>query len=360
MYVYIWKNTLKAFCLITNADIKNMKENNILRNYILSQSTIEKLKTIKEKLKQDITQADPLWQIIMKKDEEETYVDVEEVLNETNKDYDNILFEAPDQFHSTQFYFTQFDNHLKTTDENVEQEHELSKSDVIECIFEGLECSNGKLSVNHLENLTDIELFEVACNLEKRLTMIGTYNLCCSMNNMTLDQQIKYAPIFYSHIILPKIISLEEPSRLLLSALIESTQKFPDDIQKLIFIPLLNVDLKDTTLIDAIVNTLESQRHNILIMEYLSNVVELKSWHLSFLNTLVTTKADIIINDRLIQLLFEKAVDFAKDKNFGKLVLSFVKTNIKFSEEQKHLLWEIANVHETLFKRPIEKILKAV
>ncbi|XP_076762558.1 uncharacterized protein LOC143430303 [Xylocopa sonorina] len=334
-----------------------MKEVDILRNYTLSQSTIEKLKTIKKKLNQDIVQADPLWQIVTKKNEEKTHVHVEKVLNETNKDCNNILLEAPDQFHSTQFYFTQFDNRL---DENVEQEHLLSKWDIAECIFEGLECSNGKLSVNHLENLTDIELFEVACNLEKRLSTIGTYNLCCSMNNMTLDQQIKYAPIFYSHIILPKIISLEKPSRLLLSALTESTQKFPDDIQKLIFIPLLNVDLKDTTLVDAIVNTLEPQRHSVLITEYLSNVVELKSWHLSFLNTLVATEADIIISDTLIRLLFEKAVDFAKDKNFGKLVLSFVKTNIKFSEEQKHLLWEIVNIHETLFKRPIEKILKAV
>lgn len=62
-----------------------------------------------------------------------------------------------------------------------------------------------------------------------------------------------------------QIIALKEPSRLLLSALIESTQKFPDDIQKFIFIPLLNLDLTDTTIIDAIVNTFEPERRIVLI-----------------------------------------------------------------------------------------------
>lgn len=94
--------------------------------------------------------------------------------------------------------------------------------------------------------------------------------------------------------------------------------------------------------------------------EYLSYVKELNSWHLSFLRTLIDTKTDITTNDKLIQLLFEKAIDFAKDKNFGKLVLSFIKSNIKFSDEQKQSLWEIANINQTLFKRPIQNVLKSM
>ena len=87
---------------------------------------------------------------------------------------------------------------------------------------------------------------------------------------------------------------------------------------------------------------------------------ELKSWHLSFLHTLITTTTDITLNDKLIQLLSEKAVDFAKDKSFGKLVLSFIKSNIKFSNEQKELLWEIANINQTLYKKPMQNILKSM
>lgn len=44
-----------------------MNPENILKNYVLSQYTTEKLIAIKEKLKQDITQADPLWQIVTRK-----------------------------------------------------------------------------------------------------------------------------------------------------------------------------------------------------------------------------------------------------------------------------------------------------
>ncbi|XP_017763880.1 PREDICTED: uncharacterized protein LOC108553484 [Eufriesea mexicana] len=333
-----------------------MSSEYILKNYLLSPLIMAELKVIKEKLKEDIIRADPLWQIVTKKKEETTCVTENEVLNESNEDCNHALSMTPDQTLTTQFYFTQ---HIKCFNKNIKEEY-ISKLDIIECLFEELECSNGKLDLNQLENLTDVELVEIVSDLEKKLSVLGTCNLCCSINNMTLEQRIKYAEIFHTHLILPKIIALEEPSRLLLSVLIECVKKFPDDIQKLIFIPLLNINLTDTTIIDGIVNAFEPERYNVLIMEYLSNVKELKSWHFSFLHTLIATKTDTNINDKLIQLLSEKAVDFAKDKNFGKLILSFIKSNIKFSNEQKHSLWDIANINQTLFKRPIQNILKTM
>ncbi|KAK9306103.1 hypothetical protein QLX08_003154 [Tetragonisca angustula] len=334
-----------------------MNQENILKNYILSQYSMEKLTVIKEKLRENIIQADPMWRILNQNKKEVTDEEsTEEASNSSNEDCNDILSKTPDQLSSTQFYFTQPDKSFNTS---TQQEH-ISNLDITECLFEELECPNGKLDLNQLENLTETECLKIVCDLEKRLNPIGTYNLCCSMNNMTLNQRIKYVQIFYTHLVLPKIIALEEPSRLLLSVLVESTQKFPNDIQQFIFIPLLNVDLTDTTIIDGIVNTFEPERRIILIAKYLSYVKELKSWHLSFLHTLITTTTDITLNDKLIQLLSEKAVDFAKDKSFGKLVLSFIKSNIKFSNEQKELLWEIANINQTLYKKPMQNILKSM
>ncbi|CAK9822874.1 hypothetical protein ANTRET_LOCUS1315 [Anthophora retusa] len=332
-----------------------MNHTNPLRNYALSRYTIERLKVIKEKLNEDIIHADSLWQIIAGKKEEETQENMEDTLNESNEECYDISTKTLDQFSSTQFYFTQLDKHFSR---NTEQKY-VPKLDITECLCEGLESPNGKLDINHLESLTDIELVEVVCDLEKKLSILGVYNLCCSMNNMALEQRIKYAAIFHRHLLLPKIIALEEPSRLLLSVLTECAQKFPDDIQKLIFVPLLNVDLKDTTIIEAIVNTFEPKRYAVLIVEYLSNVKELKSWHLAFLHNLISVKTDTATNDKIIALLYGKALDFAKDKNFGKLVLSFIKVNINFSKEQKCLLEEIANANQTFFRRPIQNILKA-
>lgn len=103
---------------------------------------------------------------------------------------------------STQFYFTQldknFDNKVKSTS--------IQKSDIVECLLEGLERSNGKLDLNQLQNLSDEEFVEVVYDLEKKLSIMGTYNLCCAMNNMTLEQQIKYTAIFHSHLLLPKVM----------------------------------------------------------------------------------------------------------------------------------------------------------
>ncbi|XP_076638484.1 uncharacterized protein LOC143350323 isoform X1 [Colletes latitarsis] len=333
-----------------------MNQNKVLKDYILSEYTIEKLKAIKETLKNDIIQADPLWNIVRGKEEEEMYISEEEITDESSKDDNASSMILDDVEPSTQFYFTQLGKNF----DKIEKQTTTQKSDIVECLFEGLECSNGKLDLNQLENLADEELVDVVCQLKKKLSIMGTYNLCSSMNNMTLEQQMKYIAIFLSHLLLPKIIALEEPSRLLLSVIIECVQKFPDDVQKLIFIPLLNVNLKEVTIVNAIANAFGPQRNIVLITEYLSHAKELKSWHLPILCNLISIKTDIATNDKLIQLLSQAALDFAKDKNFGKLVLLFIKVNTNFSEQQLYLLREIANINQTLFKRPIQNILKTL
>lgn len=67
------------------------------------------------------------------------------------------------------------------------------------------------------------------------------------------------------HILWLKIVELKEPSRLLSSAIRECIRKFPDEIQRLIYIPILNTELKDTTLITIIINAFDSQRKPVLL-----------------------------------------------------------------------------------------------
>lgn len=62
--------------------------------------------------------------------------------------------------------------------------------------------------------------------------------------------------------------------------------------------------------------------------------------------------------DKIIKLFSGKAFYYSKDKKFGKLVLSFLKINTVLSEEQKSSMTEVVVVNETLFKKPIENILK--
>ncbi|XP_015439700.1 PREDICTED: uncharacterized protein LOC107194573 [Dufourea novaeangliae] len=333
-----------------------MNKKNVLKDYVLSQYSLEKIKLIKEKLKKDTNEADPLWTCIMGKEEEEICLSENESTDkndESDNDSSSRLHDYIQQ-PSTQFYFTQFEKDLNT---EVKQTS-LETCDIVECLVEGLEHTNGKLDLSILENLKDEEFVDIVCDLEKKLNITGTYNLCCSLNNMTSEQRMKYTTVFHTYLLLPKIIAIEEPSKMLLSVITESVQKFPDDIQKLIFIPLLNVDLKDTTIVNAIVNAFEPQRNPALIMECLSYIKELKSWHLPILQNLMTVKTDTVTNEKFIRMLSEKAYDFSTDKNFGKLVLLFIKTNLNFSEQQKLLLWEITNINQTFFKRPIENILK--
>ncbi|XP_076657420.1 uncharacterized protein LOC143361712 [Halictus rubicundus] len=332
-----------------------MSNKDIMKHYVLSQYTVEKLKPIKETLKKNTHQVDSLWTVVTGKEENKIYTE-EETTDESDEDEDNGSSKMPNctQRPSTQFYFTQFGNNF----EREIKQTSVQKCDIVEYLFESLECPNGKLDASLLENLKDEEFLEVVRSLEKKLSMTGTYNICCSLNNMSLEDRTKYASVFYTYLLLPKIIVMEGPSRMLLSVIVESIQKFPDDIQKLIFFPLLNIDLKDTTIVNVIANTFEHQRSPVLIAEYLSNAKELKLWHLPVLHHLISARLDDATKEKFLQLLSVKALDFSREKNFGKLVLLFIKINVNFSEQQKFLLLEIANMNQTFFKKPIQNMLK--
>lgn len=63
--------------------------------------------------------------------------------------------------------------------------------------------------------------------------------------------------------------------------------------------------------------------------------------------------------NKFVKLFSAKALCYSKDKNFGKLILSFLKiNNTILSEDQRILIAEIATVNETIFKKPIENILR--
>jgi len=92
--------------------------------------------------------------------------------------------------------------------------------------------------------------------------------------------------------------------------------------------------------------------------EFLANTEELKSWHISVLQNFLSVRLDHNMIDKVTKLFSGKALCYSKNKNFGKLLLSFLKINTILSEEQKNLMREIIAVNETLFKRPMENILR--
>lgn len=75
---------------------------------------------------------------------------------------------------------------------------------------------------------------------------------------------------------------------------------------------------------------------------------------------LLVTNLDEGVKEKILNLLWKKSYDFSKDKNYGKLVLNFLKTNPSTTAEQKHLYEEIISVHNTLFKKLIDKTLESI
>ncbi|KAK2581626.1 hypothetical protein KPH14_002128 [Odynerus spinipes] len=330
-----------------------MEDKRLFGNYAMSERGLMKLESIKDLLKEDICKADSRWMSIGKKKTKESSSDSEESnameVEETSCMHD-------EQLPSTQFFFTQIER--SHNEEDLKQES-LQICDIIEVLYEGLE-RNGKLDFVHIENLSNNELVQVFTDLGEKLSVEGTYNLCSSITDKDSEEGTKYMGFICTHVLLPKIIELEESSRSISSAVAECVEKFPDEVLKFIFIPVLNVDLKDASIINVIIDTLEPSKRSIPILEYVENAKELKEWHIPILETLLSVKVEPNIYDRLLSLLSEKAGFFSTNKKFGKLLLSFLKANSITSEEQKNLLWKIVEVNETFFKKLIENILKTI
>lgn len=104
---------------------------------------------------------------------------------------------------STQFYFTQTERtFVETSDTSVTLPQ---KCDILESACESLERNNGRLDFAQLENLSNEDLIPVVDEMAGKLSLKGIYNLCASMNSMTIEQRIKYLNILCTHLLLPKV-----------------------------------------------------------------------------------------------------------------------------------------------------------
>lgn len=103
---------------------------------------------------------------------------------------------------STQFYFTQAERIPEPTRAAIALPQ---RWDILECTCENLERNNGKIDFTQLENLPEEDLVALVNEMAGKLSSKGIYNLCQSMNDMTIEQRLKYLNIFCTHLLLPKV-----------------------------------------------------------------------------------------------------------------------------------------------------------
>lgn len=109
---------------------------------------------------------------------------------------------------STQFYFTQVERIVQpivTAEESATAP--LQKYDILESLCEGLEKNNGKFDFAQLKNLPDEDIVPLVDELSKKLSSKGIYNVCQSMNDMTIEEKMKYLNTLCTHLLLPKVIN---------------------------------------------------------------------------------------------------------------------------------------------------------
>ncbi|XP_044013943.1 uncharacterized protein LOC122856312, partial [Aphidius gifuensis] len=260
-----------------------------------------------------------------------------------------------------EFFFTQS---VKAHDSPapVKINNDKSKlTDTISRIAETLEHKNGSLDYTHVVNFCDADVIIIVDTLSKELSLTGVDNLCKSLCDIEEAQAIYWIKTICSNLLLQKIIDLDKTSkdsRIYSTIIGKIFTKYPDAVQNLIIAPILNFDLKNTSVIEGITQFYSQQQRSNLILLISDNVKELKVWHIS---TLLPLLADIKIEnkdkDSLLGLLVNKASEFSNDKNYSKYVLKFIKLNCPYTEEQKSLLQEIVAFNKTIFSSSIKRII---
>ncbi|KAK0181595.1 hypothetical protein PV327_003867 [Microctonus hyperodae] len=336
--------------------------------YSLSNDSIVKLKINNELLlKQNLQLPEPAWSTLFKIENEETSIindenDVVIDINENNNSQ-NSMPKEDEKIISSQFVSTQIEPKKKhiVIPQVIHQEHGSELMNIVDSIYEQLEDSNGILSSDDFKNLKQVDIDEIMERLSQQLSINGIYNLCNSLCNLEIDITMEFVKAICSKILLQRIIDLEksqQAANVIPKIIDKMTKKFPEDIYRWIFIPMINADIKDTTVISTIIKFFMGQRKLLLINDFLITAKELKLWHTTILTLIIDIKINDKTKDRLLALLVEKASVFSNDKNYSKFILSFIKTNSPFSESQLRILDEIIAVNITIFKTPMKITLQ--
>ncbi|XP_048509465.1 uncharacterized protein LOC105684232 isoform X2 [Athalia rosae] len=260
--------------------------------------------------------------------------------------------EDPGFSQATQAGFTQTQGWNSTHDLNT------SLGNLSEWLYESLERSHEILDADPIKKITDSELSIVMNDLSKKITHRGIYNLAHFVCDAKAELSDRLIGSLCRDMLLPTIITNEEPSRLLNAAITRCVGKFPEDVENLIFVPLLNLDMREMTAILSITSNLEIQWKRAYITVLSTVVNHLKDWHISILQDLLIPNLDISTREKVLHLLWRASYDFSRDKSYGKLILTILKTNPPVTPQQKRSFEDINAVHNTLFTKLINKMLE--
>ncbi|XP_020290634.1 uncharacterized protein LOC109858110 isoform X1 [Pseudomyrmex gracilis] len=182
------------------------------QEYAISEKTVARLESIREALKDNIIRANPMWKLLAGENKEEMCSEDEDndEDDKSNNSESQLMFDQ--LMPSTQFYFTQVERIIEKPKRPVDTV--MQKCDILESVCENLERNNGRMNFAQLENLSSDDFVLLVDELTKKLSLKGIYNLCQSMmNDMTVQQEMKYLNTLCTHLLLPKIMRFALRSR---------------------------------------------------------------------------------------------------------------------------------------------------
>ncbi|XP_063991021.1 uncharacterized protein LOC135169714 [Diachasmimorpha longicaudata] len=331
-------------------------EDDCFEKYRLSTETIEKLKDIRETLRDDAQSSNRVWRELfhVEHDSDDTSPIQDVSMDIVEESSQKSSLPGNDaELSSTPFYFTQAKP--QETPLSPLAESTRSVSDIVKSLSGKLETRC--LDVEDIKELTDANAVEIVENLGKKLSPKGVYNLCCSVCDMETVLGAYYARIVCSNLLFQKIVQLEKNSnRIETSIVTKIAEKFPDDVKEFLLVPLLNTNLNNVKVISTLIKNYPPSIKKELISDFVEKVKELKPWHMTVLQCLINNKLHNEVNTGILALLADKALSYADDKTYSQCILSFLKTQSPFTDDQRNMLHEIIIVHKTVFKKPMKNI----
>ncbi|KAK5648754.1 hypothetical protein RI129_003646 [Pyrocoelia pectoralis] len=202
------------------------------------------------------------------------------------------------------------------------------------------------------------QLEEIFISLSNDLNSQSVWKLWKSISNSKCIERDLVTSYFSKYILTQKMLTNDHIVEELLQEMFET---LPCVVSTTLANGLVNMDVKDLTIIRKHIQELPDGYRNILLKQFLKTCTTLQAQHIPSISCLVSKCSDADNLNIITELMYKNAKEFSSDKNFGKLIIDIVSILgnriISYESHLKHVITIHKSIYESQARKMFENCL---
>lgn len=199
------------------------------------------------------------------------------------------------------------------------------------------------------------QLEEIFISLSNDLNSQSVWKLWKSISNSKYMERDLVTSYFSKYILTQKMLTNDHIVKELLQEMFET---LPYVVATTLGNDLVNMDVKDLTIIRKHIQVLPDGYRNILLKQFLKTCTTLQTQHIASISCLVSKCSDADNSNIITELMYKNAKEFSSDKNFGKLIIEIItilgNKIINYESHLKHVI----TIHKSIYESQARKLFE--